>query len=117
MADTMRDRLDGVHPQMLRAPVARGEADPQQMGEEFKQAIGRAVECALDRSGIGKKEAAFAMGYTDAAVIGRWVSGLETPQFGRLWTLGEKFQAEFVIALAALASLEIETVVRVRRPA
>lgn len=116
MADSFRQQLDCLHPQMLKA---RGEADPQLSGEEFKRQIGRAVECALDRAGLTKQEAAFAMGYTDSGVIGRWASGVETPQFGRLWTLGERFRVEFVLALAAIAGerVQIETVVRVRREA
>lgn len=118
MADTMRDRLDHVHPQMLRAPAARGEADPQLSGEAFKRQIGTAVEAALDRAGLTKQEAAFAMGYTDSGVVSRWVNGTEAPQFARLWTLGEKFRAELVVALAGLVgqSVEVETVVRVRAP-
>ncbi len=86
--------LADVHPQMLRA---QSEADPQLLG---KREIGRAIEMALDRTCLTKQEAAYAMGYTDSGVIGRWITGTETPQFAKLWTLGSRFQKELVIALA-----------------
>lgn len=104
--------LADVHPRMLRAT---GESDPQQVG---KVVIGRAIERALERSGLTNKEAAYAMGYTDSGVIGRWVSGTETPQVAKLWTLGPVFRQEFVIALAQQADgVEVTTHVSIRRTA
>lgn len=110
MKSTLAERLDGLHPQMLRA---EGESDPQALG---KRLIGRALERALERASITKQAAAFDMGYSDSGVIGRWIAGTETPQFAKLWGLGEKFQRELVIALAEEAKgIDIVTELRVAR--
>jgi hypothetical protein len=112
MAPKVDERLSALHPQMLRAG---GESDPQELG---KRVIGRALETALTRSNLTKQEAAFAMKYSDSAVIGRWIQGTETPQFAKLWTLGDVFRREFVIALAECANgVEIKTIVEIRRTA
>lgn len=112
MTKSLADRLDAVHPRMLRA---NGEGDPQELG---KQQIGRAIEAALDRARLTKQEAAYAMGYSDSGVMGRWINGTETPQIARLWTLGERFRQEFVIALGEQAGgAEIETTVKFKRTA
>jgi hypothetical protein len=89
----------------LRKPLAM---------DEFKAVIGRAIERALLSAAITKQQAAFAMGYGEnQAPVSRWVSGIETPQFAKLWELGPRFRQELVLALAAECSgLEIETVIR-----
>lgn len=97
-----------------------GEADPQEVG---KRVIGRALEVAIDRSSLTKQGLAFAMGYTDPGVIGRWISGLETPQFAKLWTLPHataeervSFRQQLVVALAEQAEgVDIVTEVRITR--
>lgn len=110
MSKTVAERLSGVHPQMLRVA---GEGDPQSVG---KREIGRVVEIALDRACLTKQEAAYAMGYSDAGVMGRWIAGTETPQFAKLWMLGDRFRKELVIALAEKVSdVEVQTTVIVRR--
>lgn len=112
MTRSVADQLNDVHPRMLRA---KGEGDPQELG---KQQIGRAIESALDRARLTKQAAAYAMGYSDSGVMGRWISGTETPQFARLWTLGERFRQELVAALAeAAGGAEIETTIKFRRMA
>lgn len=110
MAEKRSDKLNRVHPRMLRI---QGEGDPQALGMRL---VGQAIETALTAAGLTKQEAAFAMGYADSGVMGRWVAGTETPQLAKLWTLGPKFQCAFVIALASSADgIEIETTLRVRR--
>lgn len=94
MSKSIANRLNDVHPQMLRA---HSEADPQRLG---KREVGMAIETALDRCRITKQEAAFAMGYSDSGVMGRWIAGTETPQFAKLWMLGTEFQKHLVAALA-----------------
>ena len=87
---------------------------------DFKAVIGRAIETALIAAGIEKKAAAYLMGYGDNhASLSNWISGKETPQFARLWQLGDRFRQELVVALAAECSVgvEVETVVRVTRVA
>lgn len=105
MSSSVREKLNGIHPQMLRAS---GEADPQSLG---KRATGRALEKAIARSGLTKQEAAFQMGYSDSGVMGRWIQGTETPQLAKLWMLGEGFQREWVIALAEEAGLSVKTTI------
>jgi len=109
---TIAKQLPAVHPRMLRA---KGETDPQELGGrekgEEKRQIGRAIETALDRTRMTKQEAAFAMGYTDSGVMGRWINGTETPQFAKLWTLGERFRQELVIALAEQAGMSVVTTI------
>jgi hypothetical protein len=110
MGASVRDRLADVHPRMLRV---KGEVDPQELG---RRDIGRAIDAALDRARLTKQEAAYAMGYSDSAVMGRWIAGTETPQFAKLWTIGERFRAELVIALAEqVAGVDVVTEIRVRR--
>lgn len=113
MAPTIKAQLSDVHPQMLRA---EHEGAPQLSG---KHAIGLAIERALGRANFTKQEAAFRMGYTDSGVIGRWIAGTETPQFAKLWTLGDAFRRELVIAQAEVAGIgiDVQTVITVRRSA
>jgi hypothetical protein len=122
MPSSIDKRLSSVQPQMLRVDGegdpqrlgTRGETDPQAVG---KRAMGRVIETALARASLTKQEAAYAMGYSDAGVIGRWLQGTETPQFAKLWTLGDPFRRELVIALAELAgqAVEVTTQITVRR--
>lgn len=97
----------------------RGEADPKPLRtDEFKAVIGRAIETALANAQIEKKAAAYAMGYGDnQASLSNWIRGAETPQFAKLWELGERFQQELVIALASACSVgvEVRTVVTLER--
>jgi hypothetical protein len=119
MAQSVSDELAAVHPRMLKA---QGESDPLEVG---KRVIGRALETAMTRANLTNQEAAYAMGYTDSAVLGRWISGRETPQFAKLWAMPRLtpeqrlvFRRELVIALAEEAQgFEITTQITVRRTA
>ena len=99
----------------------RGETDPKPLRmADFRAVIGRAIETALLNAGLEKKSAARTMGYGDnQASLANWISGKETPQFAKLWELGERFQQELVIALAAecAVGVEIRTVVTLERRA
>lgn len=87
--------------------------------DEFKRRLGLAIEHALEAAGISKQDAAYRMGYgSNQATVTNWIKGLETPQFAKLWTLGERFQRELVIALAELSgTIRIDTVLTIRREA
>ena len=100
---SVAEKLDAVHPQMLRC---EGETNPQQVGELLKRVIGRVIEQAILRSGLMKQEVAFAMGYSDSGVIGRWINGTETPQFARLWAV-EALRQPLAIELAALSGAKV----------
>jgi hypothetical protein len=100
MATTVAKALPAAHHKPLRMS---GEPDPKALrNADFRRVIGRAIETALAASGMEKKAAARDMGYGDnQASLSNWISGNETPQFAKLWTLGPRFRQELVIALAA----------------
>lgn len=85
--------------------------------DQTKRLLGRAIERALMAADMTKQDAAYRMGYgTNQAPISNWISGKETPQFAKLWTLSEVFQRELVIALADLCrDVEVRTVVTLSR--
>jgi hypothetical protein len=106
--DTPRKMLT-MQGEALRKPLAEGA---------FKAAIGRAIERALKASDITKQAAAYDMGYGDnQSPVTRWISGAETPQFAKLWTLGDRFRQELVIALADECEMGVtlETTIRISR--
>lgn len=76
--------------------------------EQAKDAIGRAVEKAIRRSGATLKE------FGNKAQVGRWCKG-ENPNVARLWQQPE-VRRQLVIALAEESELaEVHTLIRVRR--
>lgn len=101
-----------------RTVVAKqGETKCTSGAEDCKRLIGRAIGRALLLAGMEVKAAAFAMGYSDHSALSRWISGVETPQFARLWTV-EGLRGPLVIALAELAKdLDVQTVITLRRRA
>jgi len=74
MADSLPNRLDSVHPQMLRVD---GEPDR-------KKLVGRDVERSFEILGISKQDAAYRMGYSDPGTMSRWCAGTERPHFDKL---------------------------------
>lgn len=71
---------------------------------------GQALDWALDRARIEQKQAAFSMGYSDPAVVSRWVSGKERMQLDKLRMLGDEFFSELLVALAQTCSgVEVRT--------
>jgi hypothetical protein len=95
----------------------RGETDHQPLVDAMKRAIGRAIERAIKSADLEKKDVAERMGYTDQSVIGRWIAGVETPQFAKLFAIDE-LQIHLVIALARIPKdAEIVTTITVRRSA
>ncbi len=48
------------------------------------------------------------MGYGDnQASLSNWIAGNETPQFAKLWLLGDEFRKELVMSLAAEAGVGV----------
>lgn len=93
--------------------AAKPRADRKPLAVE----IGQAVERAITLARMTKQDVAFRMGYRDQSALARWISGVETPQFARLWMI-EELRGPLAIALAELAECcEVETVVRVKRTA
>lgn len=117
MARTLTAGADYRHPQTLRAPSPER---PQFLeNRDFRKQIGQAFEWALDRCHMNQKTAADAMGYSDQAVVGRWINGTERVQIDKVALLGEDVFGEFVCALAQLTTgVQVRTVIEmVRRSA
>lgn len=116
MNRSVRDALNGVHPQSLRVGA---KPDPQKLaGLDLRPEIGGVFDYALDRSRLTDKEAASLMGYTDQGVISRWKNGQERIQLDKLRLLGDRFWGEFVCGLAQLCEgVQVRTVIEMRRSA
>jgi hypothetical protein len=108
--------LDGIPRKNLSM---RGEglrkklADPQ-----IRHALGRAIERALQLADMTKSQASQEMGYGEnQAPISRWISGVENPQFDKLFTI-ERLREPLVIAIAEMAgTIEVRTTLTIRRTA
>jgi hypothetical protein len=112
MAASIADRLADVHPKMLRA---EGESDRKKLVEDLRPVIGRLVERAIALAGLTKQEAAFAMGYSDQGAVSRWCSGVERPQFDKLFVV-KGFKLAWLLAIAEDSKeIEVETTIKVRR--
>jgi ribosome-binding protein aMBF1 (putative translation factor) len=114
-------QLDGIPRKSLtmrgESVSRRGEGDPQPLVEDLKRAIGRAIEEAIKAAKLEKKDVAERMGYSDQSVVGRWIAGVETPQFAKLFLI-EELRLPLVVALAALSKdAEIVTTISFRRSA
>lgn len=90
MSEHSTDPLAGVHPPMLRS---EHEAGRKRLG------IGQSVERALAIAGLTKQDAAFQLGYSDQGVMSRWCSGIERPQFDKLFAI-DGFEEAFIKARA-----------------
>jgi hypothetical protein len=121
MADSMRDRLDAVHPKMLAAELRpQAKADRKPLAEaEWRRQIGRLIERALELAHLTKQDISAAMGYEppDQSAISRWIAGVERPQFDKLFAVDRFYDAWVIASAEANPRVEVETVVRVRRSA
>ena len=115
MSESLHAAVPDSHRQMLRMGSPR---DPQKLEMDTRREIGQAFEWALDRARLTKKQAADLMGYSDQAVLGRWVSGLERVQLDKCKVLGDDFFREFVCALAqTCAGVTVTTQINLQRTA
>ena len=64
------------------------KVDAQEMGIEWNEAVGRAIQAAVLECGWSNKEAAAKVG-VDAADFGKWVSGERRAHFDRLLAVPE----------------------------
>lgn len=95
----------------------RGESVRKPLAEDALT-IGRVIERALALAGISKQDAAFRMGYgSNQAPLSRWIAGVETPQFAKLFAVPE-LRAPIVLAFAEVVdAIDITTNVTIRRRA
>ncbi len=111
---TIPDRLEAVHPKMLRASSARGEGDRKKLAD-LRPVIGQLVARTFELMGVTKQDAAYRMQYRDAGTISRWCSGTERPLFDKLFTI-DGFAVAYVLAIAERnPEIEVTTVVTIRR--
>lgn len=84
---------------------------------DWRVEVGLAINAARLMLGWSLKELAAAVD-RDPSQVGRWINGIETPQFHALFGV-EVLRAPLVIALARLADqdIRIDTVLTVRRRA
>jgi hypothetical protein len=111
--------LDRIKRKSVAMTLGGGETDHKPLVlEQGRREIGRAIERALQLAAMTKQDVSFAMGYgTNQAPISNWISGKETPQFAKLFSV-EPLRAPLVIALAELAhDIEVSTTIVVRRKA
>lgn len=102
--------LDELPRKMLAAgSVSVAKADRKPLAEEWQVLLGQAIECALRRARITKQDAAYRMGYgTNQAPLSRWISGAETPQFAKLFSIPE-LRMPLCVELAELSGAAIHT--------
>lgn len=88
-----------------------------QSGEsvEWRQQIGHSVERARLLRGWSLKELADAVG-RDERQVAKWINGGERPQLDALFAV-ESLRQALVVAIAELAGVEVETVIRCKRTA
>lgn len=109
--------LDGIKRKSVAMSLRSGERDRKPLADDLKQPIGQAIERGIVLAGLTKQDVAFRMGYQDQSALARWISGVETPQFARLFMVQE-LRGPLVLALAELAgTVDVETTIRIRRTA
>jgi hypothetical protein len=105
-------RLDGIK---RKAVAMTGEGLRKPLAEDLRQPMGAAIERAIDLARLTKQDVAFQMGYADASALARWIAGVETPQFAKLFSV-PGLRGPLVVALAELSGcVEIETTIRIRK--
>jgi transcriptional regulator with XRE-family HTH domain len=100
----------------LRIRGLKGETRSKPLAEQEEAArYGRALERAIEDSGLTKQEAAFRLGYTEQSMISRWIAGQENPPMPRLFVkLGERFKQAWVLQMAKQTNgVNVETVMRI----
>lgn len=114
MAPNNTAQLDAIK----RKPLAmRGEAVRKPLAEDMKRPIGQAIDRAIVLARLTKQDVAFRMGYDDQSALSRWIAGVETPQFARLFAVKE-LRGPLVIALAELSdTVDVQTTIVIRRTA
>jgi len=99
------DTLENLRPAMAKADLKKVEPS-------WRTQIGRAIQRCFALAGLTQKEAAAKVD-RDQAQVARWCSGAERAQFDALFAV-EELRGPLVVALAELAGVEVDTVIRVR---
>lgn len=111
----MPDRAARSHLERLEIPAPTMAKAELKKLETWRADVGRAIARCFALAGVTQKEASALLGHEGQSQVNRWCAGTERPQFDVLFSV-EPFRQPLVIALAELAgSVEIDTVIRVRR--
>lgn len=102
------DRLPGAP----RKPLAGPATD---LRKPLAIEIGQAIERAIVLANLTKQDVAYRMGYSDQSALARWISGVETAQFPKLWAI-EELRWPLVRSLAEISG-KAEVEERIRRTA
>lgn len=118
MDGSVAEKLSGVHPKMLRVGTGSVAKPDRKKLADLRPVVGRRVERTFELMGITKQDAAFRMGYSDAGTVSRWCSGTERPHLDKLFQL-DGFEQAWLLASAEhnAPTMEVETIVKLRRPA
>lgn len=116
MAATNRAALLDKLPRTFSADPLKAEAKADRTPRaDARNAVGKALDRALELAHMTKQELAGALGYSDHSPISRWISGAERLQLDTLWSV-KPFRKYLLVALAESEDdCEIEHVIRVRR--
>lgn len=99
-----------IRPQMAKADLRKTEMDD----EQWRVEVGRAIERTRTLSGLSLKEFADAVG-RDERQVGRWIAAKERPQLDAIFASPNKrIGQSLVVAIAEIAGVIVETLVRVR---
>jgi hypothetical protein len=112
-------QLDTVKGKSVAMQLRAGETDHKPLAiDQWRRQIGGAIERALKLANLTKQDVSYEMGYgSNQAPISNWISGKETPQFAKLFSV-KALRGPLVVALAELSDdVQIETTIRVKRSA
>jgi transcriptional regulator with XRE-family HTH domain len=97
----------------MKPPAAKAQLrDVRKADQDWRRAVGRAIQRAVALRGWSLKEFAVAVD-RDPRQCARWLSGGERPQLDALFSV-EDFRHPLVQALGELAGADVEVTVRLR---
>ena len=111
------DGGSGPHKTLAEVRPAMAKASHNNLVEDWRLTVGKAVRRAFELAGVSQKEAA-ALLDRDEPQIAKWISGVERPQFDRLLTV-VRLRVPVLVALAEAAGedVEVSTTIRIVRRA
>ncbi len=113
--DAKQHRLPERSAEMAKADLRKPEMGTESGGS--RATVGRVIRVILREMEWSLKELAWAL-KRDERQIARWISGAERPQFDVIYSV-VALRRPLVVAWAEVVGdrVEVETVIRVRRPA
>ncbi len=122
MSDSLRDSSASSHLlssdiKRRMAKAASNDVRKADLDEQWKAAVGRAIDAVRAEQQLSLKEFADAI-TRDERQVARWIGGKEHAQIAAVFAVVQ-FRQPLVLALAKIAGqgVEIETVIRIKRTA